>query len=406
VVPAEAQQDAPTLLPSAVGTGFTADISPGELGWLRLRVQAPSGTAVAVQETTAGSPAVTLARLTLDGTVSGRARLAAWRCDRRARQFTVTADIPGAGRQTIPVALTTPSCRDRVRLRVATRRPTAQRPLTLELHDRWRTGKLPLRLCVRGPVDKAARCRAVDLTAATPTRRIDVAAPRSGRYRLELRGASALLVRRGVLVARRAGGQRLLATGDSQIQVLDGLLANRLRGNGIKVTSDAHVGTGVTKLFQLNWLQHALTSARSVRPDITVVFLGANDGYPIGSIPCCGTAWSRGYAGRVVGMMRSYARRGAGRVYWFLLPAPRRPAYATVFAAVNRALRLAAPRVPAVRLVDLGPALTPGGGFRQTVRYRGRTVNVRQRDGIHLSVGGYQIALDVLLAAMRDDGGL
>jgi hypothetical protein len=223
---------------------------------------------------------------------------------------------------------------------------------------------------------------------------------------VRLQGPKDVLLRRTVLVGRRAGALHLLATGDSEIQILDRMIADRLRGEGVRVTSDAHIGTGISKLFQLNWLQHAATSARTLHPDVTVVFLGANDGYPIGPAACCDEAWSRGFAARAERMMRSYVRGGAGRVFWFLLPRPRPAGYARVFRAVNRGLRLAAPRVPGVQLVDVGPQVTPGGDFHQTVSYRGQSLNVRQPDGIHLSVAGDRIALDVLVAAMRADGAL
>ncbi|MCW2957224.1 MAG: hypothetical protein JWP18_27, partial [Solirubrobacterales bacterium] len=254
--------------------------------------------------------------------------------------------------------------------------------------------------------DASVRCRRDDLSTAVTSRSLSMDAGQSGRYRLVLRGPQDVLVQRSILVGPRAGRLRLLATGDSQIQILDVQLADRLRARGVRVTSDAHVGSGLAKLFQLNWLQHAATSARSVRPDITVVFLGANDGYGIGANACCDANWSAAYALRAAQMMRSYTRRGAGRVFWFLLPAPRPEGYRTIFSGVNRALRLAAGRVRGVRLVDLGPTITPGGRFQQTVRYRGQTVSVRQPDGIHLSVAGYRIAVDVLVAAMRADGAL
>ena len=36
-----------------------------------------------------------------------------------------------------------------------------------------------------------------------------------------------------------------------------------------------------------------------MRPDVTVVFLGANDGFPFGAgAPCCGAPWVAEYARR------------------------------------------------------------------------------------------------------------
>ena len=96
------------------------------------------------------------------------------------------------------------------------------------------------------------------------------------------------------------------------------------------------------------------------------MFLGANDGFPIGDAPCCGAAWVRAYAARVRGMMETYARRGRGRVYWLTLPAPRGGFFRRTFPAVNAALRQAAAQAPAAaRLIRLDRYFTPGGRFRQ-----------------------------------------
>ena len=46
----------------------------------------------------------------------------------------------------------------------------------------------------------------------------------------------------------------------------------------------------------------------------------------------------------------------------------------------------------------------PGYRFRQTIRWGGRTVSVRQGDGIHLNVTGASIAATMIVRAMRRDG--
>jgi hypothetical protein len=103
-------------------------------------------------------------------------------------------------------------------------------------------------------------------------------------------------------------------------------------------------------------------------------------------------------------MMQAYVRRGAGRIYWFMLPIPRDPTWATSFRAVNLAFELAAARNPdGVRLIHDERVFTPGGYFQPTIDYRGQTVSVRQADGLHLNPEGDRIALSMLLAAMRRD---
>jgi lysophospholipase L1-like esterase len=202
---------------------------------------------------------------------------------------------------------------------------------------------------------------------------------------------------------RHAAHLRLLATGDSMIQVVDGFLRSGLsRRRATLVRSDAHISTGISKLGMLDWLRKARGQASGFKPDVTVVFLGANDGFPMKTpsgarVDCCGAGWIAEYARRVESMMRSYRRHGRGLVYWLTLPTPRAGNFARVFRAVNPAIRRAAQRVGAgVRVIELGPVFTPGGRFRQTITFR----------GIHLSTAGARVAASLVIDRLRADGAL
>ncbi|HTN25551.1 MAG TPA: GDSL-type esterase/lipase family protein [Solirubrobacteraceae bacterium] len=211
----------------------------------------------------------------------------------------------------------------------------------------------------------------------------------------------------------RAPHLRLLATGDSMIQIVDGFLKAGLADRRATVVrSDAHISTGISKLGMLDWLHKAREQASSFKPDVTVITLGANDGFPMktpsgASVGCCGAGWIAEYARRVASMMRSYRRGGRSLVYWMTLPAPRGGNFARVFNAINPAIRRAAARVGGgVRVIELGRVFTPGGHFRQLVTYHGRTVSARQPDGVHLSTAGARIAASLVIARLRADGAL
>jgi hypothetical protein len=218
-----------------------------------------------------------------------------------------------------------------------------------------------------------------------------------------------------------AGRLRMLATGDSEIQELDGMLASDLAPEWVEVTGEAHISTGISKPFMFDWVKHAAAQAARLHPDITVMFIGANDGFAlptgsgkpgsktgggVGSIAyCCGQPWVDAFAKRAETMMASYLRGGAGRVYWFTLPTPRNPAAQPVFRAIDRAYAIAAARFPyGVELIDLVPVFTPGGRYQQDMSYEGRTVDVREPDGYHLSLAGDEIAAGILLGRLRADG--
>ena len=197
---------------------------------------------------------------------------------------------------------------------------------------------------------------------------------------------------------------RLLATGDSMIQLIDGYLAQRVGSRrGATVHSEARIGTGISKPRQLDWVRRARGQAATFKPDVTVMFIGANDGFPLATrrgatAPCCGSAWVAAYERRVEAMMRSYLRGGRSYVYWLTLPAPQPARFARVFPRVNQAIRRAAARVgTGVRVIDLAAVFTPGGRFRQTISVNGRTIDARQPDGVHLSTAGASVAAALVI---------
>ena len=205
---------------------------------------------------------------------------------------------------------------------------------------------------------------------------------------------------------------RVLVTGDSMVHPLDEQMTRPVRRAGGRTFRDPRPGTGITKPLVLDWVRHARRQARRKRPTATVVFLGAHDWNRLRSedgpeVECCRRAWIDAYAGRVGQMMRAYQRRAGARVYWLTLPTPRESDDARRNAAVNAAIAQAADAGgERVRLVDTVPVLSPGNRFRRRLRYRDRTVVVRDRDGIHLTEAGSRIARDLVVRAMRRDGAL
>jgi hypothetical protein len=85
-------------------------------------------------------------------------------------------------------------------------------------------------------------------------------------------------------------------------------------------------------------------------------------------------------------MMRIYLRGNAGRVYWFLLPAPRPAKFQALFNAVNAGIIAAATQFPGrVSLINANAFFTPGNRYRDYMFYRGHGFVIHESDGIHLS---------------------
>ncbi len=356
---------------------------PGRIG---LRLSGPPGAELDVAE---GDRAVGHATLDAAGAAS-LPEAGTWSCRTRDRSFTATGTAPDGTPLTATTAVRTPGCAHRYAVATRPRRPRAGTPTTVTVADRFR---LPVRgrVCARGPA-RLKTCGEVR------NRRARLRFPRTGRWRITFANAH-----RTLTVRRKPGHLRLLATGDSMIQIVDGFLEQRLAPRDVGVRSDARISTGLSKPGLLNWPAHARKQVRSYHPDLTIVFIGANDGYPFGKTPCCGKAWQRRYAKVASGMMRTYARGGAGTVFWCLLPAPRDGTFRRVFVAVNAALRrAAASHRGTVHLIDLPRTFTPGFRYRKSMNGH----EVRQDDGVHLNVRGASIGADVMIRALRRAGQL
>jgi lysophospholipase L1-like esterase len=205
----------------------------------------------------------------------------------------------------------------------------------------------------------------------------------------------------------------LLVTGDSLAMPLDVETARRVaeRDDGVEVQRDPHVGTGISKSGLVDWGRLSTQHVREREPDATVVFIGANEGFPLPGpdgeqLECCGPAWAAAYANRVRRMMDTYRQAGAARVYWLTLPVPRNDDLAEVARTVNAAIEVAAQPFRAhVRVLDMSELFTPGGRYRDAMTVDGRRRIVRDPDGIHLNDAGAALAAERVLEAVRRDFG-
>jgi lysophospholipase L1-like esterase len=203
----------------------------------------------------------------------------------------------------------------------------------------------------------------------------------------------------------------LLVTGDSLSMPLDVEIARRAADGDAEVVRDPHIGTGISKTGLVDWGKLSTQQVREHEPDAVVVFIGANEGFPLPGprgreLECCGPEWAAEYAYRVRRMMNTYRQGGEARVYWLTLPAPRDGDRQEIARAVNAAISVAAePYRAQVRVLDMSELFTPGGSYRDAMTVDGRRRIVREADGIHLNGTGAGIAAEVVLDAVRRDFG-
>jgi hypothetical protein len=200
----------------------------------------------------------------------------------------------------------------------------------------------------------------------------------------------------------------LLVTGDSMAQPLDAKLASALSDRGVKVVRDVRLGTGISKAFLLDWGELSTQQVRRRTPDAVVVFIGANEGFPIeGSggreVECCGADWAALYANRARRMADTYRQGGNARVYWITIPTARDPDRAKINRVVNAAVKVAAqPWASQVRVLDTVPMFAPRG-YEDAITVDGRRRIVREPDGIHLNDEGAGLLAESVLARLGQD---
>lgn len=327
-----------------------------------------------------------------------------WRCGRPARHFESTEVRPDGTRAAGAFDVRTGTCARRFALKVPSRvrRGTLARVRVL---DRWNIGGIGTRLCVTPPHGHAA-CRSLPFRRAIGVRSRHFRATRSGQWKVELRvhgHRERTAVAVGSHVAAERAATVVLATGDSLMQGIDSFIADRL-GQRARVRSDVHNGTAISR--DGAWVARARRQAQQVKPRTTVISVGAGEGYPMRTpsgtqTECCDASWSAEYRRRLVAMMKSYRRGGAGRVLWLAVPLPRSPALAAVTAVVNKAILSAAAGRPGVKVLRIDQLITPNG-YRDVMRYRGQDVRVRAVDGVHLSIPGTAIVAEAVDEALRN----
>ncbi len=201
----------------------------------------------------------------------------------------------------------------------------------------------------------------------------------------------------------------LLVTGDSMSMPLDSDLARLLAPKGVHVIEDPHVGSGISNTLLVDWGKLAALQVREHHPNAVVIFIGANEGFPMQGpegrlLECCSTAWAAVYANRVRQMANTYRQNGQARVYWLTLPTPREAARKSIARVVNAAIEVGVqPWADQIRVVDTVPIFTPKENYRDAMSINGSQTIVRQADGIHLNDAGSSLLAGIVLARIEQD---
>jgi lysophospholipase L1-like esterase len=323
-----------------------------------------------------------------------------WRCDRLTRTFTATGYASDGSTVTADFQVDTPSCRNRFAL-IAPRQVRPGTTVHVRVRDEFELGHTSARVCVRTP-GRGLHCRIVRLIGTVTS--VTFVAPR-GHSVVSLTTPYErvrTVVSAGVRPpADAAPLPVVLATGDSMMQSVDAQLSDTLTGRA-DVRADVHDGSGLSSNAIVSWAKLPARQMRRFHPQAVVLFLGTNDAYPMTTpagvvVHCCGEAYIAEYARRVRRTTRTYLRRGGKAVIWLNIPAVRDALHNPFIAAIDEALPRGVAGISGAEVLNMAGLFTPGGVYRDSIKVNGRTVRVRQSDGVHLSPQGATIAADAVV---------
>ncbi len=391
--------------PAVVPSVLRLRASLAHVGYVGVTLAAPPGTRVRLAERHAGTDR-TIATMTIAKGTAQLPHALTWRCDRRDRTLIAKtlSPAPSLG-ATVTASVRTRSCARRFAIRIDPHARVAHH-LTVHVRDWWGLGDVPARICVTPPGGRRA-CNRWWLHHLA-RRTITIATPRPGGWIVAVRGFGDVAHDRVVWAEHSNGRLRMYAAGDSEMQLLDDFLKSRLAPHGVGVREDARISTGLTKPFFFDWQAQARATAGGFQPDVSAVYMGANDGFSApgkrGPIVCCAWPWGSGYAQLVAQMMRTLLRGAAGRVYWYTIPAPVPGQFSGLISAVNAGIRQAAREFRGrVALIDLNAIFTPGNRYRDFMTYHGHGFVIHESDGVHISVSADRVAAEILIDRMRAD---
>ena len=211
----------------------------------------------------------------------------------------------------------------------------------------------------------------------------------------------------GVRRPTAADPLRILVTGDSLSDFDGQQLAKILAAEGLpaKLRNEPRNGTGLTQPAVFDWADEAATDAADYGPDVVVMVLGANDGWPLRGSAAGSDAWVMEYKRRVEAVTRDFlAGDPKRRVYWVGPPVPRSQPWIHIFDRINQAIRDAVPETPGLRYVDVATPTSDHGGYTDYLTGPdGRRILARQHDGIHYSWPGSVFPARIILAAVEGE---
>jgi uncharacterized protein len=191
----------------------------------------------------------------------------------------------------------------------------------------------------------------------------------------------------------KAPGRSIAVVGDSLAVGIGMTMENNIKQyEGMGCFPLGKVSTGLIAKHFFDWEKRLTELVAKEKLAAVVVMMGGNDANnPIAGKAAGTPEWGAAYRRKAEDFLGIAAKAGV-KVLWVGLPAMRDPAYAARVRAVNDAAREACAAVAGCVYMEAGDAFVDASGkYVQAKNIGGKTVALRAKDGVHMTMTGYDL---------------
>ncbi len=212
--------------------------------------------------------------------------------------------------------------------------------------------------------------------------------------------------RKGVKTLPSTRHCTILEIGDSLGADLgEGLHVQLEKNPAITLVVKTTLATGLTNAWFYNWPQHLKKFLSQYRPQLLIVFLGANDEQAMvvngQAAPFDTRAWRSKYSSNVSTVIKEAAAAHCV-VMWVGMPIMNPFGYRQKMQVVNSIFSDASQKIPDATFVSTWKFMADArGNFRFNARVNGKLQPIRTADGIHLTYMGQNLLATYVVTQLR-----
>ncbi|WP_300155648.1 DUF459 domain-containing protein [Solidesulfovibrio sp.] len=195
--------------------------------------------------------------------------------------------------------------------------------------------------------------------------------------------------------------------GDSLAVGVGMTMSQRLEKTGLGCEPLGKVSTGLINKKFFDWEKKLTELVAKEKLSAVVVVMGGNDANnAIGGRQPGTPQWSEAYREKAESFLRIAAGAGV-KVIWVGLPAMREAAYNARVVSVNAAAKDACAKVGGCTYMEASTLFTDASGnYVQAKDIGGRKVPLRAKDGVHMTMTGYDLLCGQVLDKLGSAGAL